>query len=325
MMELFRFVLMLVLLGVVAGGMFDSMYCGRHNCYEIMGVERTATKKEVNKAYRKLARELHPDHNDAPDAHEKFELLVAAYETLKSEVSRNDYDYLLDHPDVYYEHFYRFFRHSTPKVDVSSILVTSIIVLSVLHYLHKISSYNRAIDYALRVPTYRNQAKAMAEDEGLLSKKFFKGLSKDEQRAAENKILRDIIESKLDIKGGHGKPEWKDILAIQMLTWPFHAGNFAYFHARRCYKYKVMKQDPDDVEKDYMTRIVLKLTESQWENVPEGKREEMLKKELWFDANRDAYMEERADAERAAKMNSAKYKQQKRMARKDKVPENYND
>ena len=59
----------------------------------------------------------------------------------------------------------------------------------------------------------------MAEDEGLLSKKFFKGLSKDEQRAAENKILRDIIESKLDIKGGYGKPEWKDILAIQMLTW----------------------------------------------------------------------------------------------------------
>ena len=68
---------------------------------------------------------------------------------------------------------------------------------------------------------------------------------------------------------------------------PFQAGNFAYFHARRFYKYKVMKQDADDVEKEYTTRLVLKLSETQWENLLEGKREEMLKKELWFDANRD--------------------------------------
>ena len=37
-------------------------------------------QKEINKTYRKLAKELHPDHNKAEDAHEKFELLVAAYE-----------------------------------------------------------------------------------------------------------------------------------------------------------------------------------------------------------------------------------------------------
>jgi hypothetical protein len=37
-------------------------------------------QKEINKTYRKLAKELHPDQNKAPDAHEKFELLVAAYE-----------------------------------------------------------------------------------------------------------------------------------------------------------------------------------------------------------------------------------------------------
>ena len=37
-------------------------------------------QKEINKQYRKLAKDLHPDHNKAEDAHEKFELLVAAYE-----------------------------------------------------------------------------------------------------------------------------------------------------------------------------------------------------------------------------------------------------
>ena len=42
-------------------------------------------------------------------------------------------------------------------------------------------------------------------------------MTKDEQKAQENKILRDIIESKLDIKGGYQKPEWTDILAFQLL------------------------------------------------------------------------------------------------------------
>ena len=37
-------------------------------------------QKEINKRYRKLAKELHPDHNKAEDAHEQFEMLVAAYE-----------------------------------------------------------------------------------------------------------------------------------------------------------------------------------------------------------------------------------------------------
>ena len=55
------------------------------------------------------------------------------HQTLRNEVSRNDYDYLLANPDVYYEHFYRFFKHSTPKVDVMPIMVVCLIVLSVLH------------------------------------------------------------------------------------------------------------------------------------------------------------------------------------------------
>lgn len=62
------------------------------------------------------------------------------------------------------------------------------------------------------------QAKTLAESEGLLERKFFKGMSKDEQKSAENKILRDIIEAKLDIKGGYQKPEWTNILVVQLLV-----------------------------------------------------------------------------------------------------------
>jgi len=319
------FLLLVLAIGQASAGIFDSMYCGRDNCYEILGVQRTATKKEINKAYRLLARELHPDQNKAENAHVKFQSLVAAYETLRNEVSRNDYDYLLDNPDVYYEHFYRFFKSSTPKVDVMPILIVCLIVLSVLHYLNKQSTYNRVLDSAIKIPMYRIQAKAIAEKEGLLNKKIFKGLAKDEQKALENSILRDIVESQLDIQGGCAKPQWTDILAFQLLMLPYHTSIFAHFHVRRFFKYKVMKQEADETEKDYCTRMATKLSEAQWEMVSEEKKDALFRRELWVPVNLEKYEEEVVEAERLSRISNNKLKQAKRASKKDKASDNYND
>lgn len=49
--------------------------------YKILGVPRNANANQIKKAYRKLAKELHPDrHSDDAMAHEKFQDLGAAYE-----------------------------------------------------------------------------------------------------------------------------------------------------------------------------------------------------------------------------------------------------
>lgn len=60
--------------------------------YEILGVSKNADKDEIKSAFRKKARQYHPDVNKAPDAEEKFKELGKAYETLMDEDKRSLYD-----------------------------------------------------------------------------------------------------------------------------------------------------------------------------------------------------------------------------------------
>ncbi|MGE5404796.1 MAG: DnaJ C-terminal domain-containing protein [Candidatus Saccharibacteria bacterium] len=62
--------------------------------YETLGVQRTATQKEIQAAYRKLARKFHPDVNKEPNAEEKFKAINEAYEVLKDPDKRKKYDAL---------------------------------------------------------------------------------------------------------------------------------------------------------------------------------------------------------------------------------------
>ncbi|MFI4915507.1 MAG: DnaJ C-terminal domain-containing protein [Phycisphaerales bacterium JB060] len=60
--------------------------------YDVLGVKRSATQDEIRAAYRKLARELHPDVNKAEDAAEKFAEVQTAYDVLSEPEKRAQYD-----------------------------------------------------------------------------------------------------------------------------------------------------------------------------------------------------------------------------------------
>ena len=62
------------------------------NYYETLNVSRNASQDEIKQAYRKLAKEYHPDKNPGKDTSLKFQQIQEAYETLADQDKRNQYD-----------------------------------------------------------------------------------------------------------------------------------------------------------------------------------------------------------------------------------------
>jgi molecular chaperone DnaJ len=60
--------------------------------YEVLGIDRGASADEVKKAYRRLARELHPDVNPSGEAAERFKQVTHAYDVLSDPQQRQQYD-----------------------------------------------------------------------------------------------------------------------------------------------------------------------------------------------------------------------------------------
>ena len=60
--------------------------------YETLGVSRDANADEIKRAYRKLARELHPDINPDPQVQDRFKEVTAAYDVLSDPQKRQQYD-----------------------------------------------------------------------------------------------------------------------------------------------------------------------------------------------------------------------------------------
>src|SRR3954451_5004071 len=61
--------------------------------YQVLGVTKDATPKDITKAYRKLARENHPDtHPGDAKAEERFKEVSAAYDVLGDDAKRKEYD-----------------------------------------------------------------------------------------------------------------------------------------------------------------------------------------------------------------------------------------
>ncbi|KPP59532.1 dnaJsubfamily C member 25-like [Scleropages formosus] len=281
-----------------ATALIDGLYCGKHICYDVLGVTREASKSEIARAYRQLARRFHPDRFRAGDpglegetresAQQKFLLLATAYETLKDEETRKDYDNMLDHPEEYYRHYYAYYRRRlTPKVDIRIVILVTVCAISVFQYYSWWSSYTEAINYLVTVPKYRLQATELAKQQGLLNKtkKTRNRRSKEEIREEEEEIIRDIIKNKIDIKGGYQKPNILDILLCQIILFPYYVCAYVVWYCKWVYRFTICREEYGETEKLYIIRRYMKMSQAQFDSLDEQQKNAFLERQLWIKEN----------------------------------------
>ena len=98
------------------------MNSNKRDYYEVLGVSKTATDEEIKRAFRKLAKQYHPDINKEPGAEEKFKEIGEAYAILSDPEKRRQYDQF-GHAafDPNAGGFGGFSGFSTDDIDLSSI------------------------------------------------------------------------------------------------------------------------------------------------------------------------------------------------------------
>lgn len=296
----------------------EGLYCGVESCYDVLSLARDATKSQISKAYRKLARKYHPDVNTDPDGGKKFQQIATAYETLKDEEARKDYDYMLDNPEEAYYHYYQYYkRRVTPKVDVRIVLAVTISIISLLQFMNKNNRYEEAVRYAMQNPKFRNQALQIIHQEGLLEGKGSKGKSKnkrskDEKKREEERVLREVVENSIDIKGGYSKAGINDTAWVQLIISPYTFYKWSAWYVRWTYKFRFMKQEYGDEEKEYLTYTNLGLTATYWDALDDDSKEGYMERELWVPDNLEEYQEEQEEEMRVKMAESGRHKMWRR-------------
>lgn len=305
--------------------LLEGIYCDRNNCYDVLGVTREASKQEIAKAYRKLARTYHPDMHRDPEAkvqaEENFKMIANAYEILKDDESRADYDYMLDNPDAYYANYYRYYRRRVaPKVDVRIVIFVTLTVISTIQFFSAKQRYNEAIKYFMSVPKYRNRALDIAKDEGLINHDKRSKKSKAEQKEEQEKIIQSIIEEKMDIKGAYAKPTLYDVLWIQLIISPYTISKCIYWHMSFFWRHSILKHPYTDDEKLYIVRKFLKIGQHQFDSLEDELKEMYLKRELWIREHFDVWKKEEEENMKVQLAENARYKQIRRYRKKYGIP-----
>ena len=120
--------------------MFDLVEEVGATFYEYISIDPSATKKEINKQYRTLAKTWHPDRNDSETAGDNFRKLAAVTEVLKNEELRERYDRVLVEglPSWRSKAYY---MRKLRKMSATEVFILVTVIATTIHYCAMWGSY----------------------------------------------------------------------------------------------------------------------------------------------------------------------------------------
>lgn len=265
-----------------------SIYCDEDNCYDLLGVTENANSSEIKKAYYKLSLKHHPDKNPDPESKKLFVKIANAYEILKDEATREQYDYALAHPEEFFYNTARYYRaYYGHKTDTRAVLVGLLLILSLFQYLNQWTRYNQAIDMVKKTPAYKNKLRALELQRtgGVTNRK--KG-NKQMDKKVEEELGKEL---NLDIKGTE-KPSVWELIGVRIILLPYTLGKLLLWYGCWFWRYNVKRAPYSWEDASYLTRRSIRSSLDSWISIDESTKEDLIGRRLWEKSNFESYVAE---------------------------------
>ncbi|XP_040360305.1 uncharacterized protein LOC8031523 isoform X2 [Ixodes scapularis] len=138
------------------------------------------------------------------------------------------------------------------------------------------------------------------------------GLPQEELKDEEESLLRKIIEEQVDIRGGYSRPSLRQVLWVQLVLLPVTLGHLAWWQARWLFKFTLGGQELGPVEKEYLIRRHMGLSQGQWDALEDRERQGFLRDQLWLKDKFKVWKQRQEEEMRAKLAESARYKSYRR-------------
>lgn len=242
----------------------SALFCGKENCFEILGIQRNASKGEVRRAYRRLSAEKHPDKRPGDEeALDEFRRIGTAYETLTDDAKRAKYEDYLDNPGKYLKYLIENAKEVyAPKSNVFLVITGIIGIATLIHWLNMNHTYKQTLLKLKETQEFKREVARLIKSR--------KAATKEE---AEGMINLDVV--------GLEEPNWRNLVVFKMIAFPGHFAKLAMWNVNWFIKYKIKKREYSDEDKAYLIRKNLKFSEKEWEKLSEKDKELYMKEEVW--------------------------------------------